>query len=460
MMPRILVVDDKRDLARGVAMILSELSDDIAVAHSAEEALVAMERHPADVMLTDVKMPGMSGEQLLAQVRQRWPRCRVLLFTAFANVESAVRTMRLGAVDYITKPFDNDDLLFKIKSIVDDLEAENRGYRDHLELTDDHCFHGIFGCDKRMLAVFQLLQRVAPSQAPVMVCGESGTGKELVVRALHSLSPRKAAPLVAFNASALPDTLAEAELFGARKGAYTGAVDDRHGLFVEAHGGTLFIDELESMSLSLQGKLLRAIQEREVRPIGGAKTVAVDVRLVSALNDDPQRLVREGVLRADLYYRLSVVRVHLPPLRERSDDIPLLARLFLSRQADRYGQPRKRLAPDAMRVLLTHDWPGNVRELQNVIERSALIGDGEEITAADIILEDSGAPWGEGFGDLAQVPYEDAKRSVLEGFQRRYVQRLLAQSEGNITAAAREAKLTRAALYRLMKRLDIAGPEG
>ena len=453
---RLLVVDDNRDLAQGVALILRKLSDHIAVAYSAEEALELIEQRPVDVVLSDIKMPGRDGTSLLDCVRERWPETRVILFTAYGSIESSVDAMKRGAFDYLTKPFDNDELLVVTRRALKEIEDEEEIARLRAELRGTYGFHGIYSRDRRMLPLFNAIRRVAPTNTTVLICGESGTGKELIARAIHAESPRAGAPFVAFNAAALPETLAEAELFGCRRGAYTGADRDRKGLFLEAHGGTLLIDEVSSMPAGLQGKLLRALQEREVLPLGSASPVRVDVRVVAATNVDPRRLMREERLRRDLYYRLSVMRINMPPLRELIEDIPLLANLFLERLVPE-GQPSKSLSPRALRLLISHDWPGNVRELQNVIERAALISRTDEIGPGDIVIEDDDLDWRpEGEESLA---YEEAKRQAIERFQRRYVEQLMAQADGNVSAAARKAGMTRAALHRILKRLGLASED-
>ncbi|MFW5920698.1 MAG: sigma-54-dependent transcriptional regulator [Polyangiales bacterium] len=454
MTPRIVIVDDNRDLARGVAMVLGELSDDLDVVHSADEAIQALERKPADLVFSDIRMPGMDGMSLLDLVHERWPRARIVLFTAYGTIEDAVDAMKRGAYDYLTKPFDQDELLVIAQRAWKELSDEDEIARLRAELEQRRCFHGICFRDRHMLPVVETVRRAAPTNATCLIYGESGTGKELVARAVHEESGR-GGELVAFNAAALPETLAEAELFGAKKGAYTGADRDRRGLFVEASGGTLFIDEISSMPLSLQNKLLRTLQEREVRPVGGSSAVKVDTRIVAATNVDPQKLVAEGTLRKDLYYRLAVVRIAIPPLRERVEDIPLLADRFLARlQApDR----AKRLSSAALRMLVAHDWPGNVRELQNVIERAAVMTSGDEIGVADILLEEQGAEWST--EPEEEMAYEEAKRRALERFQRRYVERIVAETGGNLAAAARKAGITRAALHRIVKRLGLERDE-
>ena len=451
--PRVLVVDDQQDFARGVALTLEELTKDIAIVASAEEAVSRLELAPFDLVFSDVRMPGMGGLSLLQVVRERWPRCRVVLFTGFGTIESAVDAVKRGASDYLTKPFDEAELLRVARRGYKEIQDEDEIARLRAELEQSRSFQGICGRDRRMLHVFETIRRVGPSRASVLIGGESGTGKELVARAIHACSPRATGPFVAFNAAALADTLADAELFGARKGAYTGADRDRGGLFVEATGGTLLIDELASMPSSLQSKLLRALQEGEVLPLGSSSPVKVDVRIVATTSVEPSRLLREGRLRKDLYYRLSVMRISLPPLRERVEDVPLLAQLFLDRACAQAGQPDKRLSPRAVRLLVSHDWPGNVRELQNVMERAAVMSRSDEIGPAEIVLEVDDLDWQpDGAEDIA---YEEAKRRVLLRFQRRFVERAMAESGGNLSAAARRAGITRAALHRIVKRLGL-----
>lgn len=452
---RFLVVDDKEDLAEAVALTLEDISPCVRVAHSAEQALEALEDEPADVIFSDIRMPGLSGLDLLRRVRRRWPAARVVLFTAYGSIESAVEAMREGAFDYLTKPFRGDELTVVAERAVRDIQRDREVARLRAELQERTSFHGMWGRHPSMVAVYDAIGRMARSPAPVLIYGESGTGKELAARALHAESARASRPFIAFNAAALPETLAEAELFGARKGSYTGADRDRPGLFQEADGGTLFIDELASMPPALQTKLLRAVQEGEALPLGTTRPVRVDVRVISAVNEDPARLIASGRLRRDLYYRLAVLRLNLPPLRERPEDVPLLAQHFLRRYAERTGETVRELHPAAVRLLLTHTWPGNVRELENVIERAAVMAPGPVIEAKDIHLEAGLAELGADHGIRLDMPYEEARTLVLQRFQRLYLERLLAACDGNITAAARRAGLTRAALYRMLDRLGM-----
>jgi DNA-binding NtrC family response regulator len=440
---RVLVVDDHHDFARGVALTLGVLDADVAVAHSASDALAQVTARPPDLVLSDVCMPGMDGVALLGALRAKAPDTRVILFTGYGTIEAAVAAMKAGASHYLTKPVDDDELVRLARAALEERAAETDLEAARRAACLEDGFHGIVTRDPAMARVLDQVRRVAPSVATVLVQGESGTGKERVARAIHAESPRRAGPFVAFNAAAVPEGLAESVLFGHRRGAFTGADRDARGLFVEAGGGTLLVDEVQSMPASLQGKLLRALDERSVLPVGATTPVAVDVRIVAATNADLTRLSREGRFRRDLYYRLSVVRLTLPPLRERPADIPLLACRFLAR---REGPPR-RLAPEALRLLAAHDWPGNVRELANVIERAALLSIDETIGPAAIDLEED-AP-------ARALGYEDAKRAVVEQFQRRYVQQLLAESGGNLSAAARAAGITRAALHRILARLGL-----
>lgn len=444
----VLVVDDNKDLAHGVALILSDLCRDVRVAHSAEQALDLIRQRPAELVLSDVCMPGMDGLALLDTLKTCCPRTRVILLTAFGTIETAVAAMKRGALDYLTKPFDNDELLVVVGRALSDIDNEFELLKLRAEVEGRHRFCGMVSRDPRMLALFETIKKVAPSLATVLIRGESGTGKELVARALHETSGRKGR-FVAFNAAAVPESLAEAELFGANKGAYTGAQADRKGHFQLAEGGTIFIDEIASMPLMLQGKLLRVLQEHELQPLGSDRTIPIDVRVVAAMNEDPARLMKEGLFRKDLYYRLAVVTLNLPPLRDRPDDIALLASRFADELS---GHVPRVLSAEAQRQLMAHDWPGNVRELRNVIERALLLCHGDTITARDVILE------GEPIESLptsgSSMLYEEAKRQAIEAFQRRYVETLLAEHDHNISAASLAAGMTRAALHRIIRRLD------
>ncbi|OFV92206.1 MAG: hypothetical protein A3J29_15640 [Acidobacteria bacterium RIFCSPLOWO2_12_FULL_67_14b] len=451
--PRILVVDDNKDMAQGVAMVLREAPAEVESAYTADEACARLGERAFDLVVTDVRMPGQDGMQLLDVIVERWPRSKVVMLTAYGTVQSAVEAMKRGACDYVTKPFNNEELLLVVKRALRERQLEEDLQRLQAEFEGRYVFEGLVGRDAQMLGVFDAVRKVAPSHATVLVCGEHGTGKELVARAIHRLSGRKG-PFVAFSAAALPDTLIDAELFGARKGAFTGADHDRKGHFVEANDGTLFIDEVGSMPPLVQVKLLRVLQEREVLPVGSSTPTKTDARVVAATNTDLLRATREGRFRDDLYYRLSVVRVALPPLRDRIEDVPLLAEHFLSRRCSERGIAKKRLSHRATRVLLLHEWPGNVRELMNVIDRAVLFCQDDVVEPKHISFDEEATA-----ADLSEPQsYEATKREVLERFQRLFVERLLHECDGNITEAARRAGLTRAAVHRMLKRLGIAAP--
>jgi len=445
-LPRVLVVDDNHDMADGIALVLRELPAEVETVYSADAACAAMEKAPADLVMSDVRMPGRDGLELLDLLVKQWPRAKVVMITAHGSIDAAVAAMKRGACDYVTKPFHNQELSLVAGRALRErgLEDDARALRSQAEKRD--VFEGMVGRDARMLVVFESIKKVAPTDATVLVAGEHGTGKELVARAVHRLSGRAGA-FIAFNAAAVPENLVEAELFGSRKGAFTGADRDRKGHFLEADGGTLFIDEVGSMPASMQVKLLRALQEREVVPVGASAPVKTDVRVIAATNLDLLHATREGKFREDLFYRLSVVRISLPPLRDRVEDVPQLAAYFLKRRCRERGLPEKELSPRALRVLLLHEWPGNVRELQSVVERAVLFTPGATVDAEHILFDED--------DEVGQVPdsYEEAKKGIVERFQRTYIERLLADTGGNISEAARRAGVTRAALHRMLKRL-------
>lgn len=446
---RVLVVDDEPDLRRGLSLLLAPRGFSVTEAGSGAEALEALARGPADVVVTDLQMPGVSGMELLAEVKRRWPATVVVVLTGFGTIQSAVWCLQHGASHFLTKPFDNDEvvtLLTRLGRQVTALrEGADRGPRRL----------GIVAEDPAMRNVLDLVRRVAPTPVPVLLEGETGTGKEVLARALHAASAVASRPFLAVNAAALPDTLLESELFGHVRGAFTGADRDRTGLFEEARGGTVFLDEVASMSLAFQGKLLRVLQDKVVRPLGGSRDVPVEFRLVTATNRDLVRLIREGAFREDLYYRLRVVSVRVPPLRERKGDVVPLALHFLARASEACllpGAPPPELSRDAIEALQAHPWPGNVRELENAIQRAVVVCGGDRILPHHLALGETG--W-DAASPAAGGDYEDAKRRAVERFQREFVRRALERAQGNVTQAASECGLTRAAFQRILKSLEI-----
>src|ERR671917_44086 len=390
--PLILIAEDE-DLMRVILSgLLEEAGYRVAAAASAEEALERFAAEDVAVTLTDIRMAGMDGLALLDRIKDVDPEALVVVMTAYSSVDSAVAALRKGAYDYVTKPFVNEDLLQSVKNALRQRELfrENRHLRR--ELDRRYSFSEIIGTSPALQAVFRLVEKVAATNTNVLVQGESGTGKELIARAIHHNSARADRPFVAINCGALPETLLESELFGHLKGAFTGAVASKPGLFRAAEGGTVFLDEVGEVSPAMQVRLLRAVQEHEVTPVGSSAAVRFDARIICATNRDLEKEVSEGRFREDLFYRLNVIEVHLPPLRERREDIPLLARHFVKRTAREQGQDEKPIEPAAMTALINYNWPGNVRELQNAIERAfTLSGEGIDLDSLPPRVRDAAA---------------------------------------------------------------------
>jgi DNA-binding NtrC family response regulator len=441
--PRVLVVDDEAPQVEILRLILEAEGYEVTSASTGRGALAALRREPAPIVLTDLRMPDVSGLALLEQILRERPTACVVMITAHGSIDSAVEAMRKGAFDYLTKPLDRDVLLLAVSRAAERarLVEENERLRDELR--------GRFGLDNvvgehgAMQAVFRVVRKVAASTSTVVVYGESGTGKELVARALHAAGDRHDRPFVAVNVAALPETILEAELFGYEKGAFTGADARKIGLFEQASGGTLFLDEVGELKRDLQVKLLRVLQEREILRVGGTEPVAVDARVVAATNRNLEREMREGRFREDLFYRLNVIPITLPPLRERRTDIPLLVDHFLRKYGGR-GRPAE-IAPAALEALVAYDWPGNVRELESVVERTLLLTEGSRVEEADLPLS---VRVGSHAGPLP-IDIPDGGLD-LEGLERRLILRAVDKAGGNTSRAARLLGLSRRTLqYRL-----------
>ncbi|HSE90749.1 MAG TPA: sigma-54 dependent transcriptional regulator, partial [Candidatus Binatia bacterium] len=383
---RILVVDDEPAQRELVSGFLKKQGFDVAAAESGVKALELFRQDSFDLVLTDQKMPNLSGSALLQAVRAINPETPVILMTAFGSIEAAVSAIQGGATDYLTKPLNLDELLFRIRQVSDRYRiiAENRELRETLH--GRHRIEGIIGESGPMLDVISLVRRVAPSEATVLIRGESGTGKELIAKAIHFASPRASGPLVKVNCAALPESLLESELFGHEKGAFTGAVTSRQGRFELANGGTIFLDEIGDLPLHLQAKLLRVLQEREYEKVGSSRPVKVNVRILAASHRPLEALIKAGQLREDLYYRLNVVTILIPPLRERRSDLSLLIDHFLRRFAEKNGKTIRGLTHEARDVLLRYDYPGNVRELENLIERAVVLTRDDVVASRDLPL--------------------------------------------------------------------------
>ena len=378
---RVLVVDDEQSMRELLGIMLRQVGYDVTQADGGEAAIQTLKTTDVfDLVITDLRMRKVDGLAVLRAAKEHSPQTVVLVVTAFASTETAVEAMKLGAYDYVTKPFKLDELKLTIANALERkrLQDENRELKR--QLRTERGFDSFVGKSRRMLEIFETIRKTADSGSTVMITGESGTGKELVARAVHQESSRRSAAFVSVNCGAIPESLMESELFGHVKGAFTGAVQSTEGLFLAADGGTLFLDEITEISHSVQVKLLRAIQEREIRRVGDTRDVKVDVRLIAASNRDLVKAVADGVLREDLYYRLNVIPVHLPPLRERPEDIPILVAHFIGRIAKDVGKRIAGISPEALAVLERYHWPGNIRELENVIERAIVLGSGEQIT--------------------------------------------------------------------------------
>lgn len=462
--PRILVVDDEMVVCESCQRILEEEGYEIEIALSGAEALVKIKEKPFDIVITDLKMPGMDGMELLRILRKDYPDVIVIMITGFSTVETAVEAMKLGAFDYIPKPFTPDEVSVVVKKAVEkrSLLLENLYLRQ--ELQEKYGFGNIVGKSKKMQEIYHLIAKVAPTDCTVLIYGQSGTGKELIARAIHFNSPRREKPFVPVDCAVLSENLLESELFGHVRGSFTGAISTKPGLFEVADGGTLFLDEVGNISLSIQAKLLRVLQEREITPVGGTKPKKVDIRLIAATNKDLERMIKEETFREDLYYRLNIVPVRLPALKERPEDIPLLATHFLKKYSEEMGKVIKGFTSDAMEKLLRYPWPGNVRELENLVERSVVMCEDEMIRGDLLILsgqeekseEAIAIPsTSEGLKELKKQLREKAVEEVEKAF----VIRALERNRWNVTRAAEEVGMLRPNFQALMRKYNLRARE-
>ncbi|PIV21289.1 MAG: Fis family transcriptional regulator, partial [Deltaproteobacteria bacterium CG03_land_8_20_14_0_80_45_14] len=384
--PKILVVDDEMIVCESCKRILEEEGYEIETALSGKEAFEKMKVSPFDIVITDLKMPGIDGMEVLRTFRKEYPDSIIIMITGFSTVETAVEAMKLGAFDYIPKPFTPDEVTIVVKKAIEkkSLMLENIYLRQ--ELQEKYGFHNIVGKSKKIQEIYRIIAKVATTDSTVLIYGQSGTGKELIARAIHFNSPRREKQFVPVDCAVLSENLLESELFGHVRGSFTGAVTTKPGLFEVADGGTVFLDEVGNISLSIQAKLLRVLQEREFTPVGGTKAKKVDIRLIAATNKDLEKMIKEETFREDLYYRLNIVPIYLPTLKERQEDIPLLAVHFLKKYAEEMGKTIKGFTPEAMEKLIRYPWPGNVRELENVTERTVVMIDDEMVRVEHLFL--------------------------------------------------------------------------
>ena len=433
---------------------LTDRGFEVAEADSGEKALELLDQFAFDIVITDLRLPGVDGTQVIEAARERYPGIVAIVITGYGTVKDAVDAIKRGASDFIAKPFQFDELMHVLQKAMEQrrLSSENAYLRSQLE--ERYQFGGILGESRPMKVLFQMLQTIAPSSSTILISGETGTGKGVVAQAIHHNSPRRAHRFVALNCSAIPETLLEAELFGHVKGAFTGAVGARQGRFEQAHKGTIFLDEVGTMSPGLQMKLLRALQEREFERVGDNQTIKVDVRVIAATNSDLSRMVSDGTFREDLYYRLNVIPVSLPPLRDRSTDVPILVRHFLEKFAP--GSTVK-VSQSAMRALMAYQWPGNVRQLENAIERAVAMGAGRpEIDLADLPGEVQETPQAIG-APFVEFPDEGLDLpGYLAEIERDLIHRSLERTKGNRNKAAELLRIKRTTLVEKLKRL---GPD-
>jgi two-component system NtrC family response regulator len=450
-MDTILIVDDEKNYLVVLEALLSPEGYEIVTSEKAQEALRVIKEADVDLVLTDMKMPGMTGMELLEEAKKIKPEVPVIMMTAYGTIEMAVEAMKKHAYDYITKPFQNEELKLTIRKALDNYRLLKENRRLSEALSERYGYRNIVGKSKPMQKVYTLISKVAQSKASVLITGPSGTGKELIAKAIHFESLRKDRPFISVNCGALAETLLESELFGHEKGAFTGAITMKKGRFELADGGTLFLDEIGDMSPPLQVKLLRVLQEMEFERVGGTKTIKVDVRVLSASNRNLKDDVADGVFREDLFYRLNVIHIEVPPLRERMEDVRLLVKHFI----DKYGNQRKiELTAQAWEALYNHSWPGNVRELENVIERAVVLNSDGKIDLKDLPAEFNKA---EGDLDIDRfIPPEALLQSTLEEIEEKLIRRALRQS-GNVQShAAEQLGITKSLIQHKMKKYNIS----
>ncbi len=457
---RILIIDDEASIRESLSGILSDEGFAPLTAANAEEGFARLDEVRADLVLLDIWMPGMDGMEALKRIKELYPDLPVIMISGHGTIETAVQATRLGAFDFIEKPPSYDKIILAIQNALQlaELAQENRILR---EQTGQH--RAITGNSSVMLQLKAQIERVAPTDAWVLIRGEHGTGKELVAQTIHRLSPQAAKPMVAINCAAIPEELIESELFGHEKGSFTGATDRRRGKFDLANGGMLFLDEIGDMSMKTQAKILRILQEQKFERVGGAKTISVNVRVLAATNKNLEQEIEQGTFRADLFYRLNVVPIFVPPLRERLEDLPLLVDDFVV-DCGRKGFGRKRFAEAALQLMAQHPWPGNVRELRNFVERALIMSPGEEVTEAEVrLLLGGGSPAKvapaspeEYLAAYKHLSYKEAKRL----FERDYLAVRLAANHGNISQTAEQIGLERSHLHKKMKSLAMEGGEG
>lgn len=445
--PRILVVDDEEDILKILKFILEKEGYIVDTAMNGEEALTLMDKNPYDIVLTDLRMPGMDGIELLEKVKALYPEVDVVIMTAYASIESAVSAIKKGAADYIVKPFLNEDVKMRLKRIL-----QHRSLQREVEVLKQQLSQKIkgdvfWGSSPQMQEILKVLEKVTPTKAPILILGESGTGKGVLAELIHYNSPRSDKPFISINCSAIPENLLESELFGYKRGAFTGAVSDKKGLIEMAHGGTLFLDEIGDMPLNLQAKLLKFLESGEFIPLGDTNKKQVDVRIIAATNKNLQELIQKGLFREDLYFRLNLVEIKMPPLRERREDIPALIYYFIEKLGKEYGKEIKGITNEALLVLTNYSWPGNIRELKNIIERAIILATGPYITLNEIPERIKGTK--------KEEKLKKTLKEALEEFEKSFLKNTLREYNYNKEEVAEVLGIDLATLYRKLKKYQL-----
>jgi DNA-binding NtrC family response regulator len=461
--PRVLAVDDEAVVCESIRRVLTEEGYSVATTTSPREGLELVRKETFDLLLLDIKMPEIDGIDVLRETRAVSPETEVVIVTGYATIQTAVEAIKLGATDYLQKPVSPDQLVVSVARALERKHLLSLTRRLRSELETRYRIGNVICSSPPMRKVMRLIAKVAPANSTVLISGETGTGKELIARAIHYNSPRKDDPFVVADCAALTESLLESELFGHVRGAFTGAVKDRKGLVEAARGGTLFLDEISTISSQVQGSLLRLIQEREIRPVGSDKPVAVDVRLIAATNRDLKEMVDEGSFRDDLFYRLSVFTIPLPPLRDRPEEIPLLTHHFIQRFAEEFDKQIDGITPRAMTALELHDWPGNVRELENVLERAFLLADSRMIDLEDlptVVGEHPTAEWEDVPTDAKSfaLKKKELRAEAVDRLEKLFVLKALKAAQWNVSGAARAVGMQRPNLHALMRRHGITLP--
>jgi len=449
---RILIIDDEAAIRESLETLLTLEGYTVEMAPEGDAGLERIDRFSYDLVLLDLALPGKNGLEILHLIRERHPDLPVIMITAYGKVDNVVEAIRTGAQNFVQKPWDNEKLLADIRSAIARFHAEEENVQLKRALKQRYNFENIVGKSEAMLGIFDLVAQVAPSRSTVLIQGESGTGKELIAKALHANSPRRDKPFVPVNTGAMPSDLLESTLFGHTKGAFTSAIATKKGLFEVANGGTLFLDEIATMGMDTQAKILRVLQDRRFMQLGGISEIQVDVRIIAATNVDLRQAVREGKFREDLFYRLNVITVDLPPLRSRREDIPLLAAHFLKRYSDENGLLLRSLSPDAIRALVDYDWPGNVRELENVIERGVVLSSGQTINSDLLPGHLTGRSYS---SSLLEHNPNASLFDIIEDIERRIIVDKLEHSNWNQTEAAEQFRIPLSTLNQKIKRLNI-----